>query len=268
LQFPLQAGKAIQHGTIVPGTKLGIEYELGRLTKCRNTHNGYPAWDIRVSVKFMPGGSVTEASVNGMLIPENRLQMDGTAGYTEVDVPAGTQQVIVWAYNQSADSSGLCEDWDSVGGSNYNFATEASATAIKWAGDWGQGFSHQCVHQNGLEEPLQLTADKTAGTCMLIDADVYAAGLTDASAEHPEKIAARVEYSVDGQATQTGWLSYQGKVGNNYRFRWDLPLAMRMTRFENYKYSFKFASGSASWFDIAQGSGPTGGNPRTIHKAY
>src|SRR5947207_2713036 len=35
-----------QHGAIVAGDPLAIDYDLGRLTTCRATHNGYRFWSL------------------------------------------------------------------------------------------------------------------------------------------------------------------------------------------------------------------------------
>ena len=36
-----------QRGALVAGQPVSITYALERLTTCRGTHNGFPAWDLR-----------------------------------------------------------------------------------------------------------------------------------------------------------------------------------------------------------------------------
>src|SRR5436305_14273692 len=47
-----------QHGAIVAGDQLSIEYDLGRLTTCRDTHNGDRFWTLDAFAQFSPGGQL------------------------------------------------------------------------------------------------------------------------------------------------------------------------------------------------------------------
>src|SRR5438309_2284600 len=47
-----------QHGALVAGDQLSVEYDLGRLTTCRDTHNGYRFWTLDAYAQFQPSGQI------------------------------------------------------------------------------------------------------------------------------------------------------------------------------------------------------------------
>jgi hypothetical protein len=54
-------------------------------------------------------------------------------------------------------------------------------------------------------------------------------------------------------------------VGNNYRYRWDLPRdTMSRVAWSTYGYAFRFSTDGAGGFRVAQSDGPTGGAARTM----
>ena len=95
-------------------------------------------------------------------------------------------------------------------------------------------------------------------------------GLTDGKdgqSEHPERLLAQVVFSADGGAEQQAWLTHVGRVGNNYRFRWELPRETLVhTAWQRYDHAFRFSTDGQSWYRIGQAEGPEGGAPRTLER--
>ena len=103
--------------------------------------------------------------------------------------------------------------------------------------------------------------------CSSVDADAWVPGLADQWPEHPERVAAQAELSVDGKPNIHVWLSPVGRVGNNLRFRWELPRAEMNHQFWNtYRFAFRFSTDGRTWHRIGQAAGPSGGAPRTVER--
>lgn len=104
-----------QIGGISPGRALRIEYDVRRLTACRNSQNGYELWDIGAHVRWLPSGATELASVR--------------AGAATFAVPLGARGVEIWFENTAAHG---CQAWDSNMGANYRFDVLAPPS---WLGD-------------------------------------------------------------------------------------------------------------------------------------
>ena len=254
-----------QHGALVAGGKLVIDYDPNRLTTCRNTHNGAPAWDLLAHVRFSPSGQQFDGTVRGFDAPAGVPQGPGIAVPFEVTIPAGATRADVWFENVSGAGS-PCVAWDSNNAQNYGFEVlGASPPAIGWAGNFGGDFSRACTHQDGLAEPVTVDSYVQQRGCSLVDADVWVPGLTDAAAAHPERILAQAELSFDGKPATTAWLTFVGRVGNDYRFRWLLPReTMNAAWWNTLRYTFRFSTDGVAWYRVGQGEGPAGGLPRTV----
>jgi hypothetical protein len=252
-----------QRGAIVRGGQLVVDYDLYRMTDCHNsTYAGQQAWDTLAYVRFLPGGQLFSGSVK---------QATGSTTFVskpfEVTVPSDATSVQTWFFT----SGRMCQSrYDSNYGQNYTFPVEAqSPAAVAWAGDWGGSFARDCVHRDGLADPIVIDSYVMQRACRWVDADVYVPGVTDAATARPELVQAQVEFSVDGGPLQTKWLSYQGRVGNNQRWRWDLasePLAY--TTWAQYAFAFRYSTDGVSWYRIALGAGPAGGATRTVQRAF
>jgi len=99
------------------GGFLRVEYALDRLPECRNTHNGYPAWDIAAHALFQPGGQLVSASLRQ---PSEFFQTTDTSASFVFRIPADAQRVELWFENTSGAGS-TCQTWDSNFGNNYVF---------------------------------------------------------------------------------------------------------------------------------------------------
>lgn len=109
---------------LVRGRRLVVSYDPDRLTACRGTHNGYPAWDLRAYLRFAPGGEQVDGTLkahrtdHGYPLPE----FDPVPFTTTI--PEAATSVEIWIQN-----TGLwgCSAYDSDFGRNYRFAIAASA---------------------------------------------------------------------------------------------------------------------------------------------
>jgi hypothetical protein len=241
-----------QDGAIVRGGQLVVDYDLARMPGCfSSTYNGLPAWDTLAYAWFTPGGQLVSTSVRGAQDPttgvwSNRL--------VTLDVPADADGVQLWFENSGETCS---TTWDSNLDQNFGFAVlPQAAAAPAWAGNWGSSFDRSCIRVDGVAEPTHVTDWTLTRACMFVDAEVYVPGVTDAGAEHPELIAAQVVTSVDGGAETPAWLTYVGRSGNNYRYRWTMDNAdLARETWSTIAYRFRFASDGVTWLTVGQEDG-------------
>jgi hypothetical protein len=250
----------VQYGAIVASGELTVDYDGPRLPQCASSADRA----ITGSARFTPGGESVSATV---------LSLAGgvpTKALWTIDVPAVATGVELWF---STTGTGCETAWDSNFGSNYSFAVASAppSAEVSWAGDWGSMASRGCLdgdRQDGVAEPWVFDSwVLTQAICTWAEVDVYAAGLTDGASEHPELLLAQVVYSLDGGEAQTGWLGYQGRVGNNYRYRWDIAhsgIDLVNVPWDSVTWALRFSTDGNHWFQVAQGDGPSGGSSRTI----
>jgi Family of unknown function (DUF6209) len=219
-----------QHGALVAGGHVSVHYDLGRLTTCRSTHNGYRFWSLEASIRFQPGGQTS----TGTVVASN-LGSDYPVPF-EAEIPLGAQSAELWFHNYTP---GECDAWDSNYGANYRVSVGTATAPVGWVGDFGSSFSRDCGHQPGVPEPAVIDEYVRERACSFIDADVWVPGGED----HPEWIFAQVEWHKEGQPAVTSWLDYAGRAGNNSRFRWNLPYELRnLSDWTNASYHLRFST--------------------------
>lgn len=113
-------------GLLRQGGWLQIRYDLDRLTQCRGTHNGHPAWDVLALGRFLPGGQPVEGSVRTLLSPNGRPTNDAVDRPLAVRVPDDAESVELWFRNGTGAGSS-CVAWDSDDGRNYHFPVSPAA---------------------------------------------------------------------------------------------------------------------------------------------
>ena len=234
-----------QHGAIVAGDQLSVEYDLGRLTTCRDTHNGYRFWTLDGYAQFQPSGQIATGTV---------VASNGPTVYAVPfvsDVPAGTTSVALWFKNASPPS---CEGWDSNYGANYVFPVLATAPPpIGWVSGVGGSTDRACQHADTLEDPIVIDEYARERACLFADVDVWPASW----------VQAQVEWSKDGGAVSDVWLDDAGRVGNNERFRWQLPYELRnMADWTTASYALRVSTDGRTW------TYAEGGKKRTITRAF
>ncbi|HEY2744001.1 MAG TPA: DUF6209 family protein [Polyangia bacterium] len=245
-----------QHGALVAGGQLSVEYDLGRLTACRGSEDGHRLWSLDAFAQFAPSGSIATGSV-----VMTTMAGDVAAPFV-TDIPAGSTSVALWFEN--AGPSPPCQAWDSNYGANYVFAVVAAPTpAIGWMSAVGGSTDRACTHADTLEDPIVIDEYARERACLFADVDLWIGGVTDGSPAHPEYVAAEVEWSKDGGAVADDWIDDVGRVGNNERFRWQLPYELRnMADWTTAKYALRFSVDGRTW------TYAEGGVQRTITRAF
>jgi Family of unknown function (DUF6209) len=177
------------------------------------------------------------------------------------DVPADATQVALWFRNASPPS---CEGWDSNYGANYVFPVVARATAaIGWLSGVGGSTDRACQHSDTLADPIVIDEYARERACLFADVDVWIGGVTDGSTPHPESVMAQIEWAKDAAPPTEGWLDDVGRVGNNERFRWQLPYELRnQADWTTATYALRVSSDGQTW------TWAEGGKRRTITRAF
>ncbi len=265
----LPGWQQVQEGAVVAGGQLTVDYDLSRLPQCNgSTYQGEPAWGISGYARFSPGGQLLTGPLTQYQANAGGFVVAGTPW--TLSVPADATGVELWF----ATSGETCSTyWDSNYGQNYAYPVASAPTpaGVAWAGNWSSMVSRGCMTSDwldGVAEPLVLDSwALTRATCLYVDTEIWAPGLSDAAAAHPELVAAQVQFSRDGGPLETGWLDFAGRVGNNYRYQWDLRrsgIDFYYTPWDAIAYSFRFSTNGNDWFRVAQDGGPAGGAAHTL----
>lgn len=144
-----------------------------------------------------------------------------------------------------------------------------AARGVGWAGSWGGLFSHACEYRAGVPDPIVFTKSALGHDCMSLMAEVWIPGLTDAGTD-PSQILAQVETDIGFQGgplspTATYPLTFDGRTGNNYRYRWDTSENVGRADRGDYTYRFRFsADQGVTWYTIGTDEGPSGGGWRGL----
>ena len=139
--------------------------------------------------------------------------------------------------------------------------------AIGWAGGWNAWRGHDCHEVAGLDDPARFEKSGAGHDCMAIGARVWVPGLTDADLP-AERVRAEVVTDLgfgEALAEPQSWpLTFAGRVGNDYRFRWDLAQRVSMSPRGDYRFKLRFSvDDGATWTEVGTGDGP-GGTWRTL----
>lgn len=250
LDFFAGFGQA-QQGALVAGGKGVITYNLDRLPTCRGTHNGYPAWDITGFVRFSPGGEVVSSSVRGFNNPGGTPSNASAVSQPwTFDVPRGATSAEVWFKNFTGAGS-TCESWDSNLGANYRFVVESRPfAAVQWVGRPGSSTSRLCARSEGAPDSITLDSYLNERACVWVEADVYVPGLTDGvGGLKSYAVFAEAELSLDGVAQPAQALSFLGRFGNDYRYRFELPKSGLYygPKWKKLEYTMRFSTDGRTW---------------------
>lgn len=239
-----------QRGPLVAGRDVVVNYAFERLPQCRSTHNGFPAWGTKAFVRFAPSGTTVEGPVVGFTtVNGSPAGSTGTAIPFTVTIPAGTTGVDLWFLNSSGAGS-FCEAWDSNFGHNYHFNVDARLpAAAQWVGNAGSSFSRLCSRVDGVPSPVLLDSYIMQRACSFVEVEVWIPGVTDGATLRPEVVYAQALTTRDGAALAPEWLSFVGRVGNNYRFHYEIPRSSLYygPKWETFNYTFRFSTDGATW---------------------
>ena len=101
-----------QSEPLVAGHDFLVDYDIRRLSSCRQDYNGIQTWDVTVGYRFDDGPA---ASASLTTTPNDYQRVQAPARIT---APAGASAVQLWFENH--DRTG-CQTWDSAYGANYRF---------------------------------------------------------------------------------------------------------------------------------------------------
>lgn len=248
-----------QQGALVAGSRVRVSYDPARLPQCQgDVYAGRPAWSTMLSARWLPSGAVTSEPVTAC---SDAACSQMLASPADLLVPAGATAVELWFHTGGRTCTSA---YDSNFGRNYRFEVAPRApAAVGWAGDWGSSFARDCARRDGIAEPVVVDGYTRERACAIVYADVWAPGVTDTAAAHPEWLFARVEWRLDGGPWQVTPLEADGRAGNNLRYRWVLPKTeLGYATWSELTYTFQFSTDGQEYLSIGQDSGA----PRTIRR--
>lgn len=216
-----------QIGAIWWGSPLTVDYAIERLTSCRGTHNGHPAWDLLAHVRFLPQGTVVSGSVREFESPGGVPVNVAHSIPFVTEVPHGTERIEVWFENYTGAGSS-CRAWDSNDSRNYAFDV---LKPTDWLGNSSIKITRAGGTPCGDSESSRMSTGFGYGTWARqrsvfghVCFEAYQQGTTDWN--NPDiwrALDARVYYRFDPSEPFT-WrhLSLVDRVGNNARYVFDV----------------------------------------------
>lgn len=220
IQFGATGGPT-QEGPLVAGGQVTVRYDLQRLTRCRGTHNGYPAWNLDAHVRFLPGGQQAEATVRGFEAPTGtptNVSFDVPAAF---DVPADATAMELWFSNTSYATGTPCEAWDSNDSRNYSFDV---LSAPGWMGNpvvkISRAGGHACEGGTALGSELRYdTWARTRSVMGNVCFEVWQPGVTDRdNADLWRQLAVEVHYRFEDGPWHSQYVDFSDRTGNNARY--------------------------------------------------
>ncbi|NMO18093.1 hypothetical protein HPC49_50210 [Pyxidicoccus fallax] len=100
------------YGTLKQGGTVTVDYDITRLSGCRQTYNGLQTWDVEAQYRF-DGGTVQTAPLTQVVGMSGREQVPAV-----ITAPASASLLELWFRNWDRTS---CQTWDSAYGQNYRF---------------------------------------------------------------------------------------------------------------------------------------------------
>jgi len=234
VRFPVSGAPELT-GRLVAGGIVTVEYEPGRMTTCRDTHNGYPAWDLRAFVKFNPSGVGLDQSVRSFVTNNGTPTTTAFALPAEFSIPADTTDMELWFWNSGLGGGYACQDYDSNAGQNYPYEV---FPVPGWIGNAKLMLSRSASALCQADAPAYTgpfsfgTWERTRTTYTSLCFEVWQEGVTDlANPNLWQDLDVQVHYRFAGQeAFTTAYVSLFDQVGNNARYGLDLrpldPFAM------------------------------------------
>jgi hypothetical protein len=237
--------RTVQKGALVAGQPVQLSYAIDRLTTCRGTHNGFPAWDLVANVKFNPSGTIVSGTVRGFDAPNGVPSNAGAKSVPlNVNIPTGTTSLEIW-FKNSTGAGSSCVAWDSNDGANYRFPVSATPPArVEWVGNPGSSTSRLCSRTDGAPDSLNLDSYLQQRACTWVEVDVYVPGLTD-----PNAVFAQAESKLDGVVQPATDLQFIGVVGNDLRYRFEVPKSALYygPKWTTFEYGFRFSTDGRTW---------------------
>lgn len=159
-------------GELRVGNALSVTYDLDRLPECRNTHNGYPAWDTTAFVRFEPSGQTVSGSVRAIVYDQGRPTNQAVSAPFVATVPPGTTSAALW-FNNASGAGSSCSTWDSNLGANYVFDVKPAPADDPC---WGQ-LAWSDVHTEAATCPSYAVSEQVDATACELAVDAFGLGL-------------------------------------------------------------------------------------------
>jgi catechol 2,3-dioxygenase-like lactoylglutathione lyase family enzyme len=207
---------------------------------------------LRLARALPPGGELVSGSVRGFDSPSGVPSNSSAKSVPfTFDLPKGATSAEVW-FNNFTGAGSSCTEWDSNNGSNWRFTVEPKPfAAVQWVGNPGSSTTRACARAEGAPSSINLDSYLQQRACVWVESDVYVPGLTDGvGGLKPHAIFAEVETTLDGVRFVTEPLRFTERVGNDYRFHYEIPksalfyVPAKWTRFE---YTFRFSTDGRTW---------------------
>lgn len=206
-----------QLGELRGGSRVAVVYDSNRLSGCRATHNGNPAWMLDANVRF---DEVDVATSSVIAFPDS-WGTDADDLPVFFDVPSDATSLELW-FKAASYAGSFCESYDSNFGKNYRFDVTPLAQP-DWVGNAtvtvSRAASHPCESGVDLSGGFDYgTWARSRAAVASVCTEIYAAGVTDGQVG--DVFDAKVEVRYAG--TQD-WVAvpmvFDQQVGNNVRYR-------------------------------------------------
>lgn len=232
-------------GEVHPGQSVLVEYDLSRLPNCHgSSYNGQPAWQTEAFVRFFPNGEEYSSALSSF---QSGTMLSLPARF---EVPEDATRAQLWFRTRGRGCEG---GFDSNFGRNYDIDIRSGITSSpSWAGQWqllkGPPNCSSFSDPTPLADTETFNDEQLKNVCYAIEAEVLVPGLTTSLEASPQALQAQVNWKVDSEQRGKQWLTYAGRNGSNYRYRWILPSASFRTRsWKSLDYSFQFSTDGLFW---------------------
>lgn len=232
-------------GEVHPGQSVLVEYDLSRLPNCHgSSYNGQPAWQTEAFVRFFPNGEEYSSALSSF---QSGTMLSLPARF---EVPEDATRAQLWFRTRGRGCEG---GFDSNFGRNYDIDIRSGITSSpSWAGQWqllkGPPNCSSFSDPTPLADTETFNDEQLKNACYAIEAEVLVPGLTTSLEASPQALQAQVNWKVDSEQRGKQWLTYAGRNGSNYRYRWILPSASFRTRsWKSLDYSFQFSTDGLFW---------------------
>ncbi|MBM3381326.1 MAG: hypothetical protein FJY29_02685 [Betaproteobacteria bacterium] len=240
-------------GDLHPGQAMVVEYDLSRLPQCHgSSYNGLPAWQTEAYVRFFPSGEEFSAVLS---TPQGGSMGPQPARF---DIPENATRAQLWFKSRGRSCEG---GYDSRFGKNYEFSiTPAVTSSPAWAGSfqWLNSPTQSCdalSPARSLADVETLSSDELENQCIAIDSEVLVPGLTTSFSAQPQSIQAQVQWKTNTGLSTTQWLTFVGRNGQNFRYRWILPAAsLRARAWSALDFTFRFSTDGLFWLQAGRES--------------
>jgi len=232
-------------GPIAASGQVRIAYDGRRLRDtqgCMGAHGSASATTLKVAWMF--DGDATRGGsddIERYVISNGQVRQDVLEPL--IDVPADVADLAVWFYCVPGFDGAPNVKYDSNDGANYHAEVVDLSRDVDWVGGWAM-YRGRPSDTIALAEPLVYSGFTNMG--LMVQAEVYVAGLTDQAQVDATKVIAWVESDAlactpGGPLTKEAMpiaASHLGAFGNNVAFRWGIESLLSRCPKGTYRYRF------------------------------